>query len=292
MFKRYLICTDLIDGLQGLVNFVPDLTQAGCEQLVFTHTVPLWDEGDIPRIDEAKVEHAKEVLEQALRPSDSAVEVVVDVQSGRPQETIPKLVKTYGSDVVFTGTATRNLLQETLFGSTSLSVARSTAVPLMLLRPQLISTYTQEELALRCQHLWRYLLVPYSGSDSAKYLVQQLKAVIQADTARSLQQLRLLQVVSKSTRKGLSPDYQRQVALETLEAAKKELATCDVEVTTEVRMGDPMQEILQAAQVHDISAIATAHVSRNALAELTAPSFANEILRHSWFPVLFFSPKR
>jgi len=57
MFKRYLICTDLVDGLQRLTAFVPALAQAGGQQLVFTHIVPIWNEGDIPRLDEEMTGH-------------------------------------------------------------------------------------------------------------------------------------------------------------------------------------------------------------------------------------------
>ncbi|NEO84552.1 MAG: universal stress protein [Spirulina sp. SIO3F2] len=291
MFKRYLICTDLVDGLQRLTAFIPALAQAGGQQFVFTHTVPIWAEGDIPRLDEAKIAEAQTVLDAALAHQGEGREVIVDIQSGKPQDMIPKLVQKYNSDVVLMGTATRSLIQETIFGSNSLAIARSTAVPLMLLRPQLINTYTQAELTLRCQNLWRYLLIPYSGSESAKYLLEQLKATVQAAGANAPQKCLLLTVVSETKRKGISSDYQQQAAAEQLAQAEAELASCGIEVTTEVRVGDPMQEITHAAIKHDITAIAIAHVSRSALLELTAPSFANEILRHSWFPVLFFSPK-
>ena len=60
-------------------------------------------------------------------------------------------------------------------GSTSNALARQTEQPLTIIRPQLITTYTKEELALRCQHLWRYLLIPYNDSKAANYLIEQIK---------------------------------------------------------------------------------------------------------------------
>ncbi|MGB0562208.1 MAG: universal stress protein [Spirulinaceae cyanobacterium] len=294
MFKRYLICTDLVDGLHRLTDFVPALVQGGCRQVVFTHVVPLWTEGDIPRIDDESVQAAQARLDEALTHQREGLEIIVDIQSGNPEEAIPKLVQKYDCDVVLTGTATRSLMQETIFGSTSLRLARSMAVPLLLLRPQIMTTYTRAELALRCEHLWRYLLVPYSGSsESATYLLERLKAVLQADEGRSLQKCLLLTVINPGGRKrGITGDYQAQTAEEQLAKAKAELGDCGVEIVTEVRSGDPMRQITEAAIKHDITAIATAQATRSALREFTAPSFANEILRNSWFPVLFFSPKR
>ncbi|WP_242018048.1 universal stress protein [Synechocystis sp. FACHB-383] len=53
---------------------------------------------------------------------------------------------------------------------------------------------------------------------------------------------------------------------------------------------DPVQEILDAAFVNDITAIAVAS-HRTTLLDWTVPSLTDNILNRSWFPLLFFSPK-
>jgi nucleotide-binding universal stress UspA family protein len=295
MFKRYLICTDLVDGLQRLVQFVPQLAQGGCEQVTFIHCVPPWDEGDVPRIDAAKVREAKEILSGAIAQQTDAIAVDVEVVTGKPSKMLTKTVISHQSDVVIMGTATRNQLQETLFGSTTLSVARATQVPLMLLRPQLICTYTAEELALRCQHLWRSLLVPYNGSESGKYLLEQLKLTLQRGGADVPERCVLITVVNEGgrpRRTGVIDSWRYEQAEAALVEAQAELSACGVEVSYEIRTGDTLPEITQAAMAQNTSAIAIAYVTKQALLELTAPSFANEVLRHSWFPILLFSPRR
>ena len=47
-----------------------------------------------------------------------------------------------------------------------------------------------------------------------------------------------------------------------------------------------------AALDFDISAIAIATDYRNSLLQWTVRSFANDMMRSSWFPVLLFSPKK
>ncbi|MEM9539616.1 MAG: universal stress protein [Cyanobacteria bacterium P01_E01_bin.42] len=292
MFQNCLICTDFSDGLHRLIGFVPSLAAGGLKRIIFSHSVPIKEEGSIPKIDKDKVKEAEAQLAPCLIGVPADVEVKIEVPIGRPKDTIPKLVEEHDIDVIFTGMSTRNALEETLFGSTTQEMSKVMEIPLMILRPQLISTYTREELTLRCQHLWRYLLIPYNDGKTAQYLIEQVKSYVGKNLPTAPQKCMLLWVVNEGVRRGLPENYHLEEAKQKLEAVKADLEQFGLEVNTEVRSGNPLHEILDAALTFDISAIATSHLSRSALLEFTAPSFANEILRHSWFPVLFFSPKK
>ena len=292
MFQRCLICTDFSDGLHRLINFVPSLAGSGLKQLVFVHNVPIWEEGRVPRVDEEKVAAAKERLSEALKDVPQGVEVNIEVPSGRPLDTIPKILKKYQSDVILVGTPMRSVLQEKIGGSTSLGLAKQTPTPLMIFRPQLITTYTREELALRCQHLWRYLLIPYNDSETARYLIERFKEYAQNRQPGTLERCMLIWVVEDGVREKVIRENRLKEAQEKLETIKADLEQLDLTVNVEVRQGDPLPEILDAALVHDISAIAIATDYRSNFLDWTVPSCANEVLRRSWFPILFFSPKK
>ncbi|MBE9119084.1 universal stress protein [Lusitaniella coriacea LEGE 07157] len=292
MFQRCLICTDFSDGLYRLTDFVANLAAGGVRQVVFLHCVPIWDEGEVPRIDQEKIDTAKERFSNALKDVPEGIEVCVEVPSGRPTDAIPEVLKKYDSDVVLTGMPIRSLLQEKIFGSTSLALAKCTSTPIMMLRPQLVSTYTREELALRCEHLWRYLLIPYNDGSSARYLLEQFKEYVQKRPDNSLKQCMLLWVIDEARRKEIPSEYRVKEAQKKLESVKSELEGLGLEVNAEVREGNPFMEIIDVAVEYDISAIATSYVTKGKLLDWTAPSFANEVLRRSWFPVLFFSPKQ
>ena len=291
MFQSCLICTDFSDGLERLVNFVPDLATGGLKQIVFLHSVPINEDGGIPRIDKEKIKEAQNYLSKALENVPAGVEVHVEVPSGRPTDTIVQTLDKYQCDVILTGTPIRSLLQEKLFGSTTQGLAKLVATPLMSLRPELITTYTREELALRCQHLWRYLLIPYNDSESAHYLLEQIKHQIQQQPAHSLKQLMLCWIIDDSGSRRITIDYLLKEAQEKLDSVKQELEQLGLEVKAIVKQGSPLNEVLDLAVHEDISSIAIASVSSGNIFEWTAPSFANEILRRSWFPVLYFSPK-
>jgi len=290
MFQRCLICTDFSDGLYRLVEFVPSLAASGIKQIIFLYCVPLWEEGEIPRIDEEGIAAARDRLQVATQNIPEGVEVFIETPSGRPIEQIPKAAKHYQVDVILTGMPIRSLLQEKLFGSTTAALAREAGTPLLILRPQLLSTYTCEELDLRCRHLFRYLLIPYDGSHASQYLVQQLTACISTTPDNALKQCTLMSVVSEGGRKELKKDIQLQQTQAQLEPVKAELEHLGLQVDTEVRAGNPYVEILDAAMVFDISAIAISSDHLGKLIEWPVRSFAGELMRRSWHPVLFFPP--
>lgn len=293
MFHSCLICTDFTDGLQRLVNFVPSLAKSGLERIVFFHSVPLWEEGSVPREDTEKIEEAKQRLSPALENIPDGVDVRVEVRSGKPLDTIPRFVAAEGIEAVIAGTPIRSLLEEKFFGSTATGLARQVSAPLLILRPQLLTTYTREELDLRTQHLWRHLLLPYNDGEAARYLLEEVKTFVRGSQSQcTLKECLLLWAIDESRRPEALTEHRLQEAREKLTQVQHDLESLGLKVRWEVRQGNPLLEILDAALVYDISAIAVGSDERGGLLEWTAPSLAKEILRRSWFPVMFFSEKR
>jgi nucleotide-binding universal stress UspA family protein len=292
MFQRCLICTDFSDGLYRLVEFVPSLAAGGMKQIIVLHSVPLWEEGEIPRIDQDAIDKARDRFQKGLKNVPEGVEVKIEVPSGRPIDTIPKVAKNYQVDVILTGMPIQSLLQEKLFGSTVSALVRTCVTPLLTLRSQLISTYTREELDLRCRHLFRHLLIPYDASSAAQYLLQRVKQSVQNQSDNSLEKCTLLWVVGEGGRREIPKDYLVKEAQEKLKLGKAELEQLGLQVNAEVRLGNPYEEILDAAMEFDISAIAISSDNLGKLIEWPVRSFAGELMRRSWHPVLFFPPPR
>lgn len=293
MFEHCLICTDLTDGLHRLVDFVPSLAASGLKQITFFYSAPLCDDGNAPRIDEEAVEAARARLTRDFSAMSlpDGVKVNVEVASGRPQDTIPRATRECKADAILIGTPIRSLLEEKVFGSTCMTLIQSGVAPLTILRPQLVSTYTQAELDLRCRNLWRYLLLPYDDGPAARLLIERLKAAAQERPDCSVQQCLLCWVVDDAGRRDVPIEPQVEAARKTLEGVRQDLESVGLEVQCEVRQGDLLQEILDAAMVYDITAIATVEEERSALLRWTSPTLGKALLRTSWHPVLFFPKK-
>ena len=242
----------------ALPSFVPDLAKGGMEHIVFFHNVPLMTSREIPCVDEEKVREAHQRLSAAESSVPEGTTVEIEITSGRAAENIVRAVKKHQADIMFSGMPTRSALNERLFGSTTMGIVDKVDVPMLILRPQLVSTYREAELAQRCQHLFNYLLVPYDGSDSAKKLVSEIKAKIQADPDCSLETCLLCWVIDSGGR--LSKSDSVEAAQAEIDKVKAELDGFGTEIKTEVRVevrtGSPLDEILKSAEVHDISAIA------------------------------------
>jgi len=288
MFHRILICTDFTDGLQRLVQFVPQFAASGMQQIVFLHVVPLPEDVGIPKPDAEKVDRAQKSFAPALEQVPIGVEVKIEVQSGRAIDAILRTAKTYQCDVILMGTESRNLLTEKLFGSTTAELSQRSPVPLMTIRPQLISALTTEELNLRCQHLFRGLLVPYDDSNASKHTVAQIVKLTKPESTPTCY---LCRVVEEGGRFEPSEAEEQRLVSETLKPAQAELQTAGITTEIELRRGSAIVQILQAAQEKDVNAIAISSNSGNR-GFCSVPSFAAELLRRSLHPVLFFPTPR
>jgi nucleotide-binding universal stress UspA family protein len=288
MFQSCLICTDFTDGLQRLSHFVPSLSSGGFQSIIFCHSVPFSAEGQIPKVDEEKIAARKAYLSQALTDVPKGKEIEIEVRSGRPLDILPRILEDNPVDVILMGTPVRSLLQEQVFGSTLKGILQLTKTPVTIVRPQLLMTYTQEELALRCQHLWRSLLIPYNDSGEAHYLLEQIKQKACRQQENAPKQLILCWVVEASGRSIEVAESQYQQARDKLELLGQELRQLGFMVEAIVRKGNPVQEVLSVAAEYHVSSIALCSKTKSNWLQQTVFHFASDLLRQSWFPVLLF----
>ncbi len=288
MFQRILICTDLGDGINRLVNFIPQLATAGVKQVTFLHSAPLDDDCEIPKEDQAAVQRAKDILAPAIATQIPGIEVAVEVDSGGPKEAIINMVKKYDSELVLLGAPIRSLLTQKMFGSTSSALAHQLKRPLLIMRPPVVSTYMVQELKLRCENLFASYLIPYDGSDSANHLLDEIKQQVTNNPNNCLKNCVLIWVIEAGGR--FPKANQEEKAEATLAKAKADLEGVGLSVTTQVRRGALMDQIMTAATDEDISAIAISDRKTNRLLDWSVPSFGAQVLRQSWHPVLFFPP--
>ncbi|MEM6349145.1 MAG: universal stress protein [Cyanobacteria bacterium P01_D01_bin.14] len=290
MFKRALICTDFEDGIERLVNFVPALVTGGLETVVFFHNVSLTTDREIPKVDTEAIEQARARLAIATQSAPAEATVKVDIASGRPTDNILKAARDHNADVIVLGTPTRSLLTEKLFGSTTVGITKQCHVPLLIRRPQLVATYREQELALRCEHLFEYPLIPFDNSSSAQYLVNQIKQ--RAEGCPSIKQCLLCWVIDDSIRKELRGSDPVGQAHQALAPVKAELEAIGLQATTDIRQGEPQEEILKSAEVNDVTGIAVSTSGGGLLKKFSSPSLTNALIRSSWHPLVYFPPEK
>lgn len=288
MFQRALICTDLSDGLYRLTQAVASLHASGFSHITFFHNVPIDTGREIPRVDTEAIEQAHQRFNQWLTPTPAEVEIDIQVVSGRPIDTILKAIQSAKPDVIFLGTQVRTSLAETVFGSTTVELFQRAALPVVILRPQLMSTYRIDELNLRCQNLFNHLLIPYDGSKGAESLVSQIRHQAEQNPSSTQRQCVLCWIIDQGARPELTDQNQLEVAQAKLDQAKSDLMAAGIAVRTVLKEGEPLEELLAIAEQEDISAIAGCSNPPGGLMRWSVPSFTQALVRSSWHPVLHF----
>jgi len=287
MFESCLICTDDQDGLQRFLSYVSALKESGLKEITFLHNVPLWEEGQVPRVDNEKIALMREKFNCSLKPSEE-VKVNIEITSGLVTENILKTIKKYQPECLMLGTSLRSIAEDRLFGSTTMSVIEKIDIPIMILRPQLISVYTSEELELRCRHLNRCWLVPCYDVEKARYLINQLKTCATGKSGTIAHKYIILAVIDDVSRSEILVNNRISEIETKLNKVKEELQSLGLEVEVMLKIGNPLLETLDVALNEDISAIAVTDDREYGLLDWTIPSFTQKVLHNSWFPVVFF----
>ena len=293
MFQHCLICTDFTDGLQRTIHFVSALQKGGFNKVTFFHSVPIWSEGEVPRVDREKIAEMKAKLSPALENIPDGMEVNVEVLSGSASDNIIELTKKYDIDFIITGSPLSNSLENFLFGSTTSKLTKKVHIPIMVLRPQLVSVYREEELSSRLSNLNDYWLVPYQQDYAhAHDLVNKIKEYAQDKSQQKPPKCLVLTTVDDVSRSQLITDSNVNEAKKKLAKVKEELESVGVEVETIVKTGNHLEIVFDAALTYNISAIAIANDRDSKLIDrildLTVGNDSSNLLNCSWFPIVYF----
>ena len=83
---------------------------------VFFTAHPCGKKEKFPAIDEEKVQAAKERLSVAMENAPTGIDVKVEILSGKPTDTIPRILKQYPIEVILTGTPIRSPIKRKVCG--------------------------------------------------------------------------------------------------------------------------------------------------------------------------------
>ncbi|MFM2428980.1 MAG: hypothetical protein RLZZ511_193 [Cyanobacteriota bacterium] len=285
MFQRLLICTDLNDGLQQLGRSIASFAAIGVQHITFLSSKPIEETKGVPRLEASEIAKVKAAVQHWL-PETLPIAVDIEVQMGRATDVILAVAAQSQADLIVLGTASKTNLNEKLFGSTTIDLAKKTTIPLLIFRPQLLDVMTREELDLRCGELFQRLLIPYNGSPAAQHIVDRVVALNQPQGTVGRATLCWV----NADRNWLSlPETEQAAQIEQqLTPAETKLQAAQITSDRAVHQGSALQGILATAREADITAIAIASNSLGTLLEWTTPSLTGDLIRQSWYPLLFF----
>jgi len=204
--------------------------------------------------------------------------VETHVARGTPHRRINGLAEQVDADLLIVGSRGKSPLQERFIGSTARNVAR-TAV-----RPVLVQRIVEGEAALAVanEHLFERVLYATDFSDNARAAFEQFDHL-----AGATQEATLLHVMPPERR----PDGETvEDARDRLEHLAGKLSDLDIDVTTAVREGETVGEILGAEAEFDPTSILVGSRGRSRIRRLLLGSTSESIVRRADSNVLLVPP--
>ncbi|WP_440772578.1 universal stress protein [Natronorubrum sp. DTA28] len=254
------------------------LGRIGVDELHLVTVIPSNVHAGMPGIDfETRRRRALERYRRVIE--DAGFDVETHVVRGTPHRRINGVAETVGASLTIVGSRGKSPLENRVIGSTARNLARTTVVPLLVNR---IERETEEPSVLR-EHLFRRVLYATDFSrnaDQAFEAFQYLRHATQEST---------LVHVETPKDPGLGEGEDSESRLTELAGRLEEW---DIETRTEIRQGDPAEEILAAEAAHEPTAILIGSRGHSRLRRLLLGSVSEDVVARANGNVLLVPPER
>lgn len=230
--------------------------------------------GDVP--DRTKRALARQ---QALLEDEGFV-VRTHVVRGTPHRRINGLAERVDAGLIVVGSRGQSPLEERLIGSTARNVARTATRPVLVQR----IVEADDALAVANEHLFQRILYATDFSDNARVAFEQFDHL-----AGATREATLLHVAPPERR----PEDEAIADAEgRLDDLAGKLADLDIEVSTMVREGETVAEILAAEDAVDPTAILVGSRGQSRIRRLLLGSTSESLVKRADSNVLLVPPSR
>jgi nucleotide-binding universal stress UspA family protein len=277
---RAVLATDLSDAIESAISSrvcLECLGRYGITDIdLVTVTSPNVTTG-MPGSDVGK--QTKRALErQANLLETEDFDVTTHVMRGAPFRRINGLADRVHADLIIVGSRGKSPLRERLIGGTTRDMARTATRPLLVQR----IVEAGEDLAVANEHLFQRVLFATDFSENADRAFDQF-----AHLKNATQEARIVHVAPPERREDAEGIEDTQARLDELAT---ELGSKGVDVSTEVRYGDPANQILEAEAAFDPTTILLGSRGRGRIRRLLLGSTSEAVTARSDSNVLLVPP--
>jgi nucleotide-binding universal stress UspA family protein len=277
---RALFATDLSSASEAAIKSETGLgclDRIGVETIDLVTVIPSNVHVGMPGLDlaqrrETRLDEYSEVLESA------GFGVETHVVRGTPYRRINGIADTIHADLTIVGSRGKSPLENRLIGSTARNLARTTVVPLMVNR---IERADDDPDVVR-KHLFKRMLFATDFSENAERAFEAFQYLRHATAEATL-----VHVESPK-----EPDETDPTPAEQLDALADQLETWDIETRTDVRYGDPAEEILAAEQAYNPSTILVGSRGQSRIRRLLLGSVSETVVSKADGNVYLVPPPR
>ncbi|AGB31385.1 UspA domain-containing protein [Natrinema pellirubrum DSM 15624] len=254
------------------------LERIGVEEIHLVTVIPSNVHAGMPGM------HFEERREQALERyrrvvEDAGFDVETHVVRGTPHRRINGIAEAVGASLTVVGSRGKSPLENRVIGSTARNLARTTVVPLLVNR---IEREADEPDVVR-EHLFQRVLYATDFSENAERAFEAFSYLRHATQEATLVH------VETPTDPGLPEDDDPEARLTELATR---LEDWGIETRTEVRRGDPADEILAAEAEYEPTTTLVGSRGHSRLRRLLLGSVSEDIVARADGNVMLIPPNR
>lgn len=255
------------------------LGRIGVDEIHLVTVIPANVHAGMPGIDfEQRRRRSLQRYTEVITAAGFAVDT--HVVRGTPHRRINGVASTIGAGLTIVGSRGKSPLENRVIGSTARNLARTTVTPLLVNR---IERETDDPSVLR-QHLFQRMLFATDFSENADRAFESFEYLRGATQEAHL--------VHVETPKDPDQALEGDTPDDHLAALAGRLEEWDIETTTEVREGDPADEILAAEAEHDTTSILVGSRGHSRLRRLLIGSVSEELVASASGNVMLVPPPR
>lgn len=278
--KSAVIATDLSTASESMIESETGLNclgRIGVERIHIVTVVPSNVHSGMPGMGFEK-RRKKALRRYRSIVGDAGFDVETHVVRGTPHRRINGIAGSVGADLVLVGSRGKSPLENRVIGSTARNLARTTVVPLLVDR---IERGVDEPETIR-RHLFKRTLFATDFSENAERAFQSFEYLRHAT-----EEVTLVHVESPKDDTSGGPDPE-----ERLDELVDRLDEWGLDARTDIRRGDPADEILAAEADHDPSTLLLGSRGRSRLRRLLLGSVSEEVVARATGNVFLVPPPR
>ena len=278
--KSAVLATDLSTASESMIQSETGLNclgRIGVDRIHLVTVVPSNVHSGMPGMGFEK--RRKEALRRyGSTVEDAGFDVETHVVRGTPHRRINGIAGSVNADLIMVGSRGKSPLENRVIGSTARNLARTTVVPLLVDR---IERGVEEPETVR-RHLFKRTLFATDFSENAERAFRSFEYLRHAT-----EEVTLVHVESPKDDTGEGADPQDR-----LDDLADRLDELELDARTEIRRGDPADEILAAEAEHDPSTLLLGSRGRSRLRRLLLGSVSEEVVARATGNVFLVPPPR
>ncbi len=284
MFRRVLVPTDFTDEADLVIEYVVGLREHGVEEVVLVHVVDLgrstvWPVA--PKI----IEVIEEKLgERQRRLSEAGFTVFPRIVEGVPSTEVLRAADDEDCSLIVTGSHGKLPIEEMYFGSVSEAVTRHSDVPVLLLRYSILATMgAAGKLKDYAEATFSKILFPTDFTEVSEAAMDELEELSKVGPGEVV----TLHVVD-TKRSETETQNREQVNECYVDCGRiaEHLRRRKMRATTLCELGDPVEEILAAAENEGATIIVMGSHGRGMIREWLDGSVSLSVLRQADRPLM------